>query len=80
MIYFLPILAISGVAALLCYARSQQECKGLCVSVAITGIALLVTSTFALAGLGALRCSLMFAVTIFIIYQLLGLVQPLKIE
>lgn len=80
MIYLLPILAISGVVALLCYARSQQECKGLCVSVAVTAIALLVTAALVIAGLGALRSSLMFAVTIFIIYQLLGLVQPLKIE
>ena len=80
MIYLLPILAISGVVALLCYARSQQECKGLCVSVAVTAIALLVTAALVIAGLGALRSSLMFAVTIFIIYQLLDLVRPIKIE
>ena len=62
MIYLLPILAISGVVALLCYARSQQECKGLCVSVAVTAIALLVTAALVIAGLGALRSSLMFGV------------------
>ena len=80
MIYFLPILAITGIVGLLCYARNKKECKGLCVSCAVTCIALLVTGAMALAGLGALRSSIMFAATIFIVYQLLGLVRPLKIE
>ncbi|QWV04488.1 hypothetical protein KQ246_13835 [Pseudoalteromonas shioyasakiensis] len=50
------------------------------MSVAVTVIALLVTAALVIAGIGALRSSLMFAVTIFIIYQLLDLVRPIKIE
>lgn len=80
MIYLLPIIAISGLVALLWYARFKNECKGFCISCAITCIALLVTSAMMLVGLGALRSSMMFAVTIFIIYQLLGLVKPIKID
>ncbi|HCV01352.1 hypothetical protein AAEU31_15160 [Pseudoalteromonas sp. SSMSWG5] len=80
MIYFLPTLAIFGVVALLYFVHSKKECTGLCVSFAVTGIALLLTMTMMLAGLGALRSSLMFAATIFIIYQLLGLVRPIKID
>ena len=48
MIYFLPILAITGIVGLLCYARNKKECKGLCVSCAVTCIALLVTGAMAL--------------------------------